>query len=126
MSPGPVAVPSSPRSQRSSPSSSPDGNSARPAMIPGVPLFCCRVAEPGGATMTPAAEALARWAADLEPGPDALALADRALLDTVAVALAARDHPVTTLAAGLPEGARWARAGHGADFADLPHAPTAP
>jgi 2-methylcitrate dehydratase PrpD len=73
--------------------------------------------------MTPAAEALARWAADLEPGPDDLALADRSLLDTVAVALAARDHPVTTLTAGLPEGARWAVAGHVLDFDDL-HMPS--
>jgi len=39
--------------------------------------------------MTPVAEALARWAADLVPGPQDLTLADRALLDTVAVALAA-------------------------------------
>ncbi len=34
--------------------------------------------------------------------------------DTVAVTLAARDHRVTRLAAGLPDGARWAVAGHAA------------
>jgi 2-methylcitrate dehydratase PrpD len=73
--------------------------------------------------MTPVAEALARWAADLVPGPQDLTLADRALLDTVAVALAARDHRVTALAAGLPEGARWAVAGHLLDFDDL-HMPS--
>jgi 2-methylcitrate dehydratase PrpD len=73
--------------------------------------------------MTPVADALARWAADLTPGPEDLALADRSLLDTVAVTLAARDHPVTALAAGLPEGARWAVAGHVLDFDDL-HMPS--
>jgi 2-methylcitrate dehydratase PrpD len=73
--------------------------------------------------MTPVADALARWAADLTPGPADLALADRSLLDTVAVTLAARDHRVTALAAGLPEGARWAVAGHVLDFDDL-HMPS--
>ena len=49
--------------------------------------------------MTPVAVALAKWAHDLQPTADDLAPADRSLLDTVAVMLAARDHPVT---AGLP------------------------
>ena len=73
--------------------------------------------------MTPAAIALARWAADLEPEPGDLELADRSLLDTVAVALAARHHRVTRLAVSLPEGARWAVAGHVLDFDDL-HMPS--
>ena len=73
--------------------------------------------------MTSVAVTLARWAADLQPSPDDLELADRALLDTVAVTLAARDHRVTRLAAQLPEGARWAVAGHVLDFDDL-HMPS--
>jgi 2-methylcitrate dehydratase PrpD len=62
---------------------------------------------------------LAQWAHDLQPTPGDLELASRSLRDTVAVALAARDHPVTRLAAGLPDGARWAVAGHVLDFDDL-------
>ena len=73
--------------------------------------------------MTSLALALARWAHSLEPTPEDLALADRSLLDTVAVAVAARDHPVTRLAAGLPDGPRWAAAGHVLDFDDL-HMPS--
>jgi len=73
--------------------------------------------------MTSVALTLARWAARLEPAPDDLELADRSLRDTVAVTLAARDHRVTRLAAGLPEGARWAVAGHVLDFDDL-HMPS--
>ena len=73
--------------------------------------------------MTSVAVTLARWATQLEPEPDDLALADRSLRDTVAVALAARDHRVTRLAAGLPDGAHWAVAGHVLDFDDL-HMPS--
>jgi 2-methylcitrate dehydratase PrpD len=73
--------------------------------------------------MTSAATALAQWAAELTPEPGDLELADRSLLDTVAVALAGRDHRVTRLAASLPEGARWAVAGHVLDFDDL-HMPS--
>ena len=58
--------------------------------------------------MTSVAVTLARWAERLEPEPGDLELADRSLRDTVAVTLAARDHRVTRLAAGLPDGARWA------------------
>jgi 2-methylcitrate dehydratase PrpD len=70
-----------------------------------------------------AALRLARWAAELSPGPADLALADRSLRDTVAVALAARSHRVTGLAASLPEGAHWAVAAHVLDFDDL-HMPS--
>jgi 2-methylcitrate dehydratase PrpD len=67
--------------------------------------------------------ALAQWAAALEPQPQDLRLAERSLLDTLAVTLAARHHHVTQLAAGLPEGARWAAAAHVLDFDDL-HMPS--
>jgi 2-methylcitrate dehydratase PrpD len=73
--------------------------------------------------MTSVAVALGQWAADFEPAPGDLELADRSLLDTVAVTLAAREHRVTRLAATLPEGARWAVAGHVLDFDDL-HMPS--
>ena len=73
--------------------------------------------------MTSVAVDLARWACDLEPSAADLALAGRSLADTVAVTLAARDHPVARLAATLPEGARWAVAAHIADFDDL-HMPS--
>jgi 2-methylcitrate dehydratase PrpD len=63
--------------------------------------------------------ALADWAHGLRPDAGDLALAGRSLADTVAVALAARRHPVTRLAAALPDGARWAVAGHVLDFDDL-------
>jgi 2-methylcitrate dehydratase PrpD len=63
--------------------------------------------------------ALADWAHGLEPDAGDLALAGRSLADTVAVALAARRHPVNRLAAALPDGARWAVAGHVLDFDDL-------
>jgi 2-methylcitrate dehydratase PrpD len=69
--------------------------------------------------MTSTAAALADWAAGLDPTTDDLALADRSLLDTTAVMLAARDHRVTELAGALPEGASWAVAGHVLDFDDL-------
>ncbi len=73
--------------------------------------------------MASVAVTLARWAERLEPEPGDLELADRSLRDTVAVTLAARDHRVTRLAAGLPDGARWAVAGHVLDFDDL-HMPS--
>jgi 2-methylcitrate dehydratase PrpD len=69
--------------------------------------------------MTALALTLAEWAHDLRPDDDDLALAGRSLADTVAVALAARRHPVTALAASLPDGARWAVAAHVLDFDDL-------
>jgi len=69
--------------------------------------------------MTALALALAKWAGSLRPDPADLDLADRSLRDTVAVALAASGHPVTLLAAGLPDGARWAVAAHVLDFDDL-------
>jgi len=73
--------------------------------------------------MTSTARALAQWAHDLEPTAEDHALADRSLLDTLAVTLAARDHPVTKIAASLSEAGRWATAGHVLDFDDL-HMPS--
>jgi 2-methylcitrate dehydratase PrpD len=73
--------------------------------------------------MTSAAEILAQWAADFEPSAEDLALAGRSLADTVAVTLAARDHPVVRVSACLPEAARWAVAGHVLDFDDV-HMPS--
>lgn len=73
--------------------------------------------------MTSVAADLGQWAADLSPTADDLALADRSLADTIAVTLAARDHPVTKVAASLSEPGRWAAIGHVLDFDDL-HMPS--
>jgi 2-methylcitrate dehydratase PrpD len=69
------------------------------------------------------AVALGQWAHDLVPDEEDLALADRSLADTIAVTLAAREHPVTKVAASLSEAGRWATAGHVLDFDDL-HMPS--
>src|SRR5215470_17533332 len=84
-----------------------------------------RAVHMGGSRMMSVAATLAEWAAGLEPDREDLELAHRSLLDTVAVTLAARDHRVTRLAAAasLPDGARWAVAGHVLDFDDL-HMPS--
>jgi 2-methylcitrate dehydratase PrpD len=65
------------------------------------------------------ADSLARWAVEFEPTPDDLALAQRALLDTTAVTLAAREHPLRPVVDDLPDAARWASMGHVLDFDDL-------
>ena len=70
-------------------------------------------------TMGTLADSLARWAGELDPGAEDSALAQRSLTDTAAVALAAREHPVTGIAAELPDAARWAAAAHVLDFDDL-------
>lgn len=69
--------------------------------------------------MTSLALDLAHWAVDLQPTPEDLELADRSLLDTLAVTLAARDEPLVGLVADLPEAGRWAALGHVLDFDDL-------
>ncbi|MBR8741805.1 MmgE/PrpD family protein [Nocardiopsis sp. MG754419] len=69
------------------------------------------------------ARALADWAHSLTPTPDDRALAHRSLRDTLAVTLAAEDHPLVDLARDLPEEARWAAIGHVLDFDDL-HLPS--
>jgi 2-methylcitrate dehydratase PrpD len=73
--------------------------------------------------MTPVADALAEWASAFEPSADDLALADRALLDTIAGATAAREHPIGDLLDGLSEVATWAVLAHVLDFDDL-HLPS--
>lgn len=62
---------------------------------------------------------LARWTVDLSPTPQDLALADRSLLDVLAVAVAARQDPVAPVVDELSEAARWAALGHVLDFDDL-------
>jgi 2-methylcitrate dehydratase PrpD len=55
----------------------------------------------------------------LEPTDEDLELAQRSLLDTLAVAVAARNEPILHTAAELSEAARWAVASHVLDFDDL-------
>ncbi|HEX6745180.1 MAG TPA: MmgE/PrpD family protein [Solirubrobacteraceae bacterium] len=69
--------------------------------------------------MTPVAASLAAWAAGLEPSDDDLALARRSLVDTVAVAIAARGHPIGDLLGELSEAETWAVRAHVLDFDDL-------
>jgi 2-methylcitrate dehydratase PrpD len=69
--------------------------------------------------MTPVAEQLASWAAGLEPSDDDLALAQRSLVDTLAVATAARRHPIRDVFGDLSEGEAWAVLAHVLDFDDL-------
>jgi 2-methylcitrate dehydratase PrpD len=73
--------------------------------------------------MTQVADALAGWATAFEPSADDSALADRALLDTIAVASAARDDPIRSLLGDLSQEGAWAALAHVLDFDDL-HLPT--
>ncbi len=68
-------------------------------------------------------EELAAWACALKPTADDEALAQRALADTVAVALAARGGPFDEMLAPLSEAGRWAALAHVIDFDDL-HLPS--
>src|SRR6185436_20203445 len=76
-------------------------------------------------TVTTTAHTLAEWATAYEPSAEDLALADRALLDTlaVAVAAAARAQPAAALLAPLGAAGRWAALAHVLDFDDL-HLPS--
>jgi 2-methylcitrate dehydratase PrpD len=69
--------------------------------------------------VTPIAEQLAAWAHKYQPTRQDVELAQRSLVDTVAVALAARNSPLTALVGGLPAAARWSAAGHALDYDDL-------
>src|SRR5215207_4863102 len=69
--------------------------------------------------MTSVAEDLAGWAIDLRASEEDLALADRALVDTIAVTVAARAHPIRDVLGELPEDAAWATLAHVLDFDDL-------
>jgi 2-methylcitrate dehydratase PrpD len=64
-------------------------------------------------------ESLAEWASRLVPTAEDLALADRSLRDTVAVALAAADEPVVERAQALGAAGAWAAAAHVLDFDEL-------
>ena len=65
------------------------------------------------------AQQLARWAHQLVPEDTDLRLGQRALVDTLAVALAARDDELVRLAGTLPDAARWAAVAHVLDYDDL-------
>jgi 2-methylcitrate dehydratase PrpD len=69
--------------------------------------------------VTSLAGELATWAADLQPTTQDLELAQRSLLDTIAVTVAARNEPIVRTVSGLSEATRWAVAGHVLDFDDL-------
>lgn len=62
---------------------------------------------------------LARWATELDPSKEDFALADRSLVDTLAVTVGALRSPLVPVVAQLPEAARWAALGHVLDFDDL-------
>ncbi len=66
---------------------------------------------------------LVDWAVRYTPGPADTALAQRSLTDTLAVTLAAREHPIRPVADTLPDAARWSVLGHVLDFDDL-HVPS--
>src|SRR5690349_11847686 len=73
--------------------------------------------------MAGTAERLARWAHEYEPTGTDRALARRALTDTLAVTVAARDSRMRGLVEDLADAARWAAVGHVLDFDDL-HLPS--
>jgi 2-methylcitrate dehydratase PrpD len=62
---------------------------------------------------------LAAWAAELTPSAEDVELADRSLLDTLVVTLAARGHEAEHLVTDSSDAARWATLGHVLDFDDL-------
>lgn len=69
------------------------------------------------------ADDLAEWACAVRPGPADEELARRALVDTVAVTLAAADDPVAGYTVGAEAALRWASVGHVLDFDDV-HLPS--
>lgn len=80
----------------------------------------------GGARLSRGLAAeLANWAHGFAPSAEDQALARRALLDTVAVMLAARDEPLARISKPLTEAGRWAVLAHVLDFDDLHLASTA-
>jgi 2-methylcitrate dehydratase PrpD len=66
-----------------------------------------------------AARALAAWATEFDPSPEDMAMADRSLRDTIAVATAAKEHPLKPLFEQLNEAGRGAATAHVLDFDDL-------
>ena len=75
------------------------------------------------AIVNPPAQALAEWVSELEPSSADLALAERALRDTVAVMHAARGHPLRPLFDQLGDAGRRAALSHVLDYDDL-HVPS--
>ncbi len=73
--------------------------------------------------MSTVATRLAAWAVALAPDEADQALAERALRDTLAVGLVAREHRILRVGAALDEAGRWAAASHVVDFDDL-HMPS--
>lgn len=73
--------------------------------------------------MTDTAIRLAAWAHTFTPSPIEVDLANRALLDTVSVAVAALDEPIVDLLGDAPPAARWATIAHVLDYDDL-HLPS--
>ena len=69
--------------------------------------------------MTSIAEDLATWAVDFKPTTQDVELAQRSLLDTIAVTIAARNEPIARVVSDLSEATRWAVLGHVLDFDDL-------
>lgn len=69
--------------------------------------------------MATTAERLAAWAADLAPNGAEVELAQRSLVDTVAVILAAREETLAGVVSGETRSARWAALAHILDFDDL-------
>jgi 2-methylcitrate dehydratase PrpD len=69
------------------------------------------------------ASTLAAWATGFQPSDEDLALARRALLDTLAVMHGAREHPLSGLFTRLSEAGRWAALAHVLDYDDL-HMPS--
>jgi 2-methylcitrate dehydratase PrpD len=59
----------------------------------------------------------------LSPAPEEFALAQRSLIDTTAVAVAALDEPVAALVVDAPTAGRWSTVGHALDYDDL-HIPS--
>jgi 2-methylcitrate dehydratase PrpD len=77
----------------------------------------------GETGMKHAASKLASWALHLAPTDGEMQLADGALIDTCAVAVAALGEPVTRLVEDAPTAGRWATIGHFLDYDDL-HIPS--
>jgi 2-methylcitrate dehydratase PrpD len=73
--------------------------------------------------MIPVAVDIAEWAHGFSPRDIDSALAERSLVDTIAVTLAARTDPMRPLTDCLSDVARWATLGHVLDFDDL-HIPS--
>src|SRR5579862_5647592 len=85
------------------------------------PRILARVDEPR--TELPLALRLAEWACEHRPEPLDEQIARGALIDTVCVALAAREHPLTEIAKALGAPGQWAAMAHALDYDDL-HLPS--